>query len=419
MSNSTLSKKLAGVKPGTLYVGVDLALDRNVAVVLGERAERLDRFGFPNNQDGYDYFHRRLETLRERQQAPAALVGMEPTNYFWKLLATYLEQQQIGYRLVNPYTVKKHREGDQLDRSKDDSRDAFTIGDLLRTGKFTETRLLHGQYAELRQHSTLYERLRRNIQRQKNLIHNTAGQLFPELRHVFEDFTGLTALAMLSNHAVATLIPSMSQEAFIAGVRADFQGQRLQVSKLRRAHALATNSVGLTDGVQGLQLALRLHIEALETLQRQFGQAKMAFVDTFLTLPESRYMLSMHGLGKITAAIILAEIGDPNRYTNARQLIKLAGTQPVLNTSGRKTRSRTPMSHKGRPRLRTALFFAVMRLIQVDDTFGREYLRFQQREENPLTKMQALGALMNKLLRILWALMHHQTFYDPTFERAT
>ena len=418
MSNSTLSKKLASVKPGTLYVGVDLALDRNVAVVLGERAERLDRFGFPNDKDGYDYFHRRLETLRDRQQAPAVLVGMEPTNYFWKLLAAYLEQQQIGYHLVNPYTVKKHREGDQLDRSKDDYRDAFTIGDLLRTGKFTETQLLHGQYAELRQHSTLYERLRRDIQRQKNLIRNTAGQLFPELSYVFEDFTGLTALAMLSNHAVTILIPSMSQEAFIAGVRADFQGQRLQVSKLRRAHALATNSVGLKDGVQGLQLALRLHIEALETLQRQSGEAKMAFVDTFLTLPESRYMLSMHGLGKITAAIILAEIGDPNRYTNARQLVKLAGTQPVLNTSGRKTRSRTPMSHKGRPRLRTALFFAVMRLIQVDDTFGREYLRLQQREENPLTKMQALGALMNKLLRILWTLMRHQTFYDPTFERA-
>ena len=418
MSNSTLSKKLASVKPGTLYVGVDLALDRNVAVVLGERAERLDRFGFPNDKGGYDYFHRRLETLRDRQQAPAVLVGMEPTNYFWKLLAAYLEQQQIGYHLVNPYTVKKHREGDQLDRSKDDYRDAFTIGDLLRTGKFTETQLLHGQYAELRQHSTLYERLRRDIQRQKNLIRNTAGQLFPELSYVFEDFTGLTALAMLSNHAVTILIPSMSQEAFIAGVRADFQGQRLQVSKLRRAHALATNSVGLKDGVQGLQLALRLHIEALETLQRQSGEAKMAFVDTFLTLPESRYMLSMHGLGKITAAIILAEIGDPNRYTNARQLVKLAGTQPVLNTSGRKTRSRTPMSHKGRPRLRTALFFAVMRLIQVDDTFGREYLRLQQREENPLTKMQALGALMNKLLRILWTLMRHQTFYDPTFERA-
>lgn len=418
MSNSTLSKKLASVKPGTLYVGVDLALDHNVAVVLSERAERLARFGFPNDRGGYDYFYRRLEAVQRRQQAPAVLVGMEPTNYFWKLLAADLELHRVGYRLVNPYTVKKHREGDQLDRSKDDYRDAFTIGDLLRTGKFTETRLLHGQYAELRQYSTLYERLRRDTGRQKTLIRNTAGQLFPELTREFKDFTGATTLAMLNNHAAATMIQSMSEDAFIAGVRADFQGKRLQVSKLRRAHALVANSVGLKDGVHALQLALHMHIEALETLQRQLDEASIAFVDTFLALPEAPYLLSVHGLGVITAATILSEIGDPKHYSNGRQLIKLAGTQPVLNTSGRKTRSRTPMSHKGRPRLRTALFFAVMRLVQVDDAFAREYLQLQTREENPLIKMQALGVLMNKLLRILWALMRNRTFYNPDFQRA-
>ena len=418
MSNSTLSKKLASVKPGTLYVGVDLALDHNVAVVLSERAERLARFGFPNDRGGYDYFYRRLEAVQGRQQAPAVLVGMEPTNYFWKLLAADLELHRVGYRLVNPYTVKKHREGDQLDRSKDDYRDAFTIGDLLRTGKFTETRLLHGQYAELRQYSTLYERLRRDTGRQKTLIRNMAGQLFPELTREFKDFTGATTLAMLNNHAAATMIQSMSEDAFIAGVRADFQGKRLQVSRLRRAHALVANSVGLKDGVQALQLALRMHIEALETLQRQLDEASIAFVDTFLALPEAPCLLSVHGLGVITAATILSEIGDPKHYSNGRQLIKLAGTQPVLNTSGRKTRSRTPMSHKGRPRLRTALFFAVMRLVQVDDAFAREYLQLQTREENPLIKMQALGVLMNKLLRILWALMRNRTFYNPDFQRA-
>jgi len=122
--------------------------------------------------------------------------------------------------------------------------------------------------------------------------------------------------------------------------------------------------------------------------------------------------------GPVSAAIILAEIGDPRNYSNGYQLIKLAGTQPVPNLSGRKSRSRTPMSHKGRPRLRTALYFAVMRLVQVDDTFKRQYLRFQEREKNPLTKMQALGALMNKLLRILWSLMNHQTLYNPAYEHA-
>jgi transposase len=181
MSQSTLSKKLASVKPGTLFVGVDLALDRNVAVVMSERAKRLDRFRFGNDLEGYKYFHRRLRKVKEKHQAPAVLVGMEPTNYFWKLLATDLEARQVNYRLVNPYTVKKHREGDQLDRSKDDPRDAFVIADLLRTGKYTETRLLHEQYAELRQYVTLRERLLRDIRRQKALANNIAGQLFPEL----------------------------------------------------------------------------------------------------------------------------------------------------------------------------------------------------------------------------------------------
>jgi transposase len=420
MSNSTLSKKLASVKPGTLFVGVDLALDRNVAVVLGERAEPLARFRFPNDRDGYDYFYRRLEAAQERQQAPAVLVGMEPTNYFWKLLAADMEQQRpdYGYRLVNPYTVKKNREGDQLDRSKDDNRDAFTIGDLLRTGKYTQTRLLHGAYAELRQYVTLYTRVQRDVRRQKTLIRNIAGQLFPELSRVFKDFAGETALALLRHHAAAAVIRSMSPQAFIAGVRADFRGTRLMVSKLRRAHGLAANSVGLKQGVQALQLALRLHIEALEGLRQQVQEVHTVLVDAFLALPESRYLLSMDGLGIITAAIILSEIGNPSHYTNARQLIKLAGTQPVLNTSGRKTRSRTPMSHKGRPRLRTALFFAVMRLIRLDDAFAHQYLHLQTREKNSLLKMQAIGVLMNKLLRILWALMRNRTFYAPHFQRA-
>jgi transposase len=156
-------------------------------------------------------------------------------------------------------------------------------------------------------------------------------------------------------------------------------------------------------------------LQTLALLERQLTEAREAMIDCFLALPESRYLLSVHGLGLVSAAVFLAEIGDPSHYHNGRQWIKLAGSQPTPNLSGRKTRSRTPMSRKGRSRLRTTLFFAVMRLVQVDDAFAREYLRFQQREKNPLTKMQALGALMNKLLRVLWALVHKQTLYNPAF----
>jgi transposase len=414
----TLAKKLAQVKPGTLFVGVDLGLDRNVAVLINEGGQRLAKFGFPHTRDGYAYFGRRVEKAQRHHQAPALLVGMEPTNYLWKLLAAELERRQLAYRLVNPFTVKKHREGDQLDRSKDDVRDAFTIADLLRTGKFTETRLLHGPYAELRQYSARYERLRCEMTRHKNRLHSAVGQLFPEAKRVFKDLTGLTAVAMFRNHAAAVVIRDLSESEFIAAVRCDYTGQRLCVSKLRQAYSLASASVGLHDGVQALQLMVKQQLETLSLLERQWTEAQEAMIDCFLALPESRYMLSVHGLGLVSAAVILAEIGDPSHYHHGRQWIKLAGTQPAPNLSGRKTRSRTPMSLKGRSRLRSTLFFAVMRLVQVDDAFAREYLRFRQRQDNPLTKMQALGALMNKLLRILWALVRKRTFYNPAFVHA-
>ena len=207
--SSNLSRKLAQVKPGTLHVGVDLALDRNVALVMDERARTLDRFSFSNDRMGYDYFHRRLEQLCQHHQAPEVLIAMEPTNYFWKLLAAELEQKARPYWLVNAYTVKKHREGDQLDRSKDDPRDAFTIADLSRTGKYTETQLQRGRYAELRQYVVLYDRLQGQVRREKGCLSNVVGQYFPELTQVFKRLSGKTVEALLRSQAVVIFRPKM------------------------------------------------------------------------------------------------------------------------------------------------------------------------------------------------------------------
>jgi transposase len=278
--------------------------------------------------------------------------------------------------------------------------------------------LLHGLYAELRQYVTLHDRLQRDIGRQKSLLHNGVGQVFPELVWVFKGLTGETALAMLRSHAVAATVRKMSQAEFIDAVRVDFRGRRLMISKLCQAHELAANSVGLVDGSEALQLAVRLHIERLLVLESQAACVRQALARTFRALPEAQYLLSLHGLGLMTSATILAEIGDPNHFSNGRQLIKLAGTQPAPNTSGRKTHSATPMSHQGRPRLRTILYLACLRLIQVNDDFAQDYRRLQERAKNPLTKMQALGVLMNKLLRVLWALMRQRICYDPAIALA-
>jgi transposase len=314
MVQQKISRKLAQVKKGTLHVGVDLGLENNAVFVINEGAERLDRFRFPNDRGGYEYFHRRIKKHQQQSKAPEVLVAMEPTNYLWKLLACELEHKRIGYRLVNAYTVKKHREGDQLDRSKDDPRDAFTIADLSRTGKCTETQLQHDAYAELRQYISLYYRLKRQIRREKQHIWHATGQLFPELTRIFKNITGETAKAMLISQAAAVEIRKISQEEFIAKVRGGYDGTRLYVSRLRAAHRLAMSSVGVKYGVQALQLALKLHVESLNRLQDQEKQILSALEVCFLSLPEANSLMSVKGIGILSGATILAEIGDPKRF---------------------------------------------------------------------------------------------------------
>lgn len=235
MSKSSTSKALVQAQPENLHVGIDLGLEKNVVVVVDERAKAVDRFSFSQDRSGYDYFLQRVETVRQKSQTPSLVVAMEPTNYFWKLLARELEEKKIAYHLVNAYTVKKHREGDQLDRSKDDRRDAGQIAELSRTGHYTQTRLQQGAYEDLRQYAALYDQSHQSIRRERQLLWALVGQVFPELFLAFENLEGQTCQALLRTCASAVVIRQMTVEALISQVRAAYSGKRLLVKKLRQA----------------------------------------------------------------------------------------------------------------------------------------------------------------------------------------
>ena len=413
MSNSNISKRLAQVQPGTLHAGVDLALEKNLVIVIDDYARKRTGFKFPQDADGYRYFLKKLEELRVKVGAGQVVVAMEPTNFFWKLLANHLEQEQWPYHLVNPYTVKKHREGDQLDRSKDDPRDGFMIAELDRTGKYTETRLQHGPYEELRQYATLYYQLNKSLRREKTILWGLVGQVFPELRQAFKQLNGITVKALLCTCPAAVSVRALSEADFLGQVQAAFAGTRIHLAKLRQAYRLASTSIGLEEGLRANQLAIQIHLDQLEMLEKKRLQVIAALKACLQEVEVAAYLLSIQGLSSLSVALLLAEIGDPAYYQNGAQLVKLAGIQPVPNISGRKQRSRTPMSHLGRARLRTVLYFACLRLVRVDLRFNQRYQELQTRAKNPLTKMQALGVLMNKLLHIVWALIQHKTFYNP------
>jgi len=403
---------LTAIPAGTLYAGIDLSLDSLVVATLNAKGDRLDRFRTDNKAEGYAYLRQRLQRTVEKHAASGVLVGMEPTNYYWKQVGYDLEQHQVPFRLVNALTVKRHREGDQLDRSKDDWRDAFTMADLLRTGKITQTHLPHGVYAELQTGYTAYWRLRQDRGRQMTLLTNTVRQLFPELEQVFKDLSGATALAVIRAGLCPQQMRLHSEAEFVTKVREVFTGERLSLGQVHQVYVLAAHSHGFTEATTALQLMAQHQAETIQALDRQAAQLQEALLALFHTLPEAPYLLSIQGLTDTEALGLVAHTGDLRQYPHGGALIKLAGTQPTPNLSGRKSYSQTPFSHQGRSGLRTVLYFTTLRLITRNDAIHYHYQRLTTRPVRPLPKMQAVGACMNKVLWYAWHVVSHREFYD-------
>jgi transposase len=123
-----------------------------------------------------------------------------------------------------------------------------------------------------------------------------------------------------------------------------------------------------------------------------------------LTLLETIY-----GVGFLTAALILAELGDLRRFAEARQLTAFAGLSPRIVQSG-KTRRGTHLCKQGNGRVRQALYLAAVTATRGNTQLAHDYQHMVARGMPPKV---ALGAFMRKLLTVMRAVLVHQTPYQP------
>jgi transposase len=274
-----------------------------------------------------------------------------------------------------------------------------------------------GAYAELQVGYATHWRLRLDRGRQLTRLTNSLRQLFPELSQVFKNLTGGTAQAIVRAGPAAAQIRTLSWPEFLSRVRAVATGQRLAVSRLRQLYALAASSIGLTQGVEALCLDAQSSLANLQLLDQHTRSLLAHLRPIFNRLPEAPFLRSIQGLDELSALGILAETGPLDQYGSGKDLIKLAGTQPTPKASGRLQRTRTPFSKQGRSRLRLVLYWATLRLLSRTTALAHHDRRWQRRAHRPLTKMQALGACMNKLLWYVWHVGHYHETYDPNFWR--
>ena len=129
--------------------------------------------------------------------------------------------------------------------------------------------------------------------------------------------------------------------------------------------------------------------------------------DLLAEVHESRFLLSLKGVGVVSAAVILGETGGLSRYTSSREVLKLAGLNLFEISSGTH-RGRVRISKRGRPLLRHILFILATVQAKEGMPLNGEYRALLERKMPPV---KALIALSRKLVRLLFALVRDERCY--------
>jgi transposase len=148
------------------------------------------------------------------------------------------------------------------------------------------------------------------------------------------------------------------------------------------------------------------HIQTLKSVIQQF------IADSPDLDHQSELLTSIPGIGKLTAARLLAEIGDITSFEDAPQLAAYAGLNPKGFRSGSSVHKKTRISKEGRSFLRYILYMPAIVARKYNPIIRDFCAQLSQRK---LPEMAIVAAAMRKLLHLVFGILKNQQVFDPNY----
>lgn len=344
----------------TLVIGVDIAKRCHVAVAESPDGQVSKPLSVPNTLEGFQKFEAWLGKISERFGTRQVVIGMEPTGHYWKPLSEWLLRRKYELRFVSPMVTKRAKE--MLDGShlKTDAKDALVIADLVRQGKSRPISSQEGIYQELRYLGDVRHRISVERTDLLNRLNRLLDLLFPELPGMFKHLDGVTIRTLLKVAPTPDEILKVGLERLTELLKRASHG-KLGRQRAEAILAAAGRSVACRYGVETLRFELQLLLPRIEEVLAQRDQVDARMAAMLGKIDYAPKLLSIPGLGPVTVAVFLGEVGDLRNYRNAKQVLKMAGLNMFERRSGQHQGIRR-MSKRGRPELRRILYLAAVRM---------------------------------------------------------
>ena len=384
-----------------IYVGIDIAKTNHYAFIVdystGEVIE--NPFLVTNNKQGFDLLYSKIKDFDKEK----VLIGLESTAHYGNNLIFYFHKKQFKLGIINPIqtaTLRKTR----IRKVKNDKVDSILICEALSLGYYNLLSDYDIELLEIKSLCRFRKELKDKASDAKIQLKTYVDQLFPELNGFFKDNIDIkTAHELLKLYQSPQVISKVNLTK-LSNLLVKTSRGKYDKNRAIELKQIASNSVGINNNALCIQI--KMTIELIELLESQIDDIEKQ-VSEFIKKSDN-VITSIPGIADTTAAIIISEIGDINRFNNPGQVLAFAGLDPSVKQSGTFNASSTRMSKRGSSLLRYALILAANNVQLNTKTFNDYYNT--KRAQGKL-HYNALGHCAGKLVRtIFYMLKHNVTF---------
>jgi transposase len=325
-----------------LYCGIDWATAHHDVAVIDADGRVVARGRVDNDASGFAQLLTLLAEAGDTADDPIP-VAIETDRGLW---VAALRATGRAIYPINPLAASRYRSRYAVSGAKSDATDAVLLANIVRTDRDTH-RVLPAD-TELAQAIRVLARAQQDAVWSRQQIGN-------QIRDLLKDFypAAITAFADLPDGALAR----RDARTILAAAATPAQAAKLTPARLRRLlikagrkhyldrdvdrlHAIFADTYlhqpPIVENAMGIQLSALLG--QFDAACAAADELAKAATDHFERHPDAEIITSFPGLGTLTGARVLAEIGDDrDRFLNPRGLKAYAGSAPITRASGKKT----------------------------------------------------------------------------------
>ncbi len=381
------------------YVGIDISKYKHDFCIISNAGELIvENSSFQNNKIGFQSF---LDQLKPYNKSEVR-IAFEATGHYSLNLELFLTNNGYTYIKTNPLIIHQFLKARSLRRTKTDKADSITIAKYLMSIPYQPNSDLLYTIFTLKSLCRAREILIKERSKFAVLLTNELDKSFPELKPFFNNMISSTLLYILEKYTNTKHIAAMKDYDSIRKV----SHGKFTYAKFAKLKELAKNSVGFHN--ENTDLLISTYVSIYNDFNNKIDPIEKQ-ISTIIKVLNPR-MLTIPGIGEISAATILSEYGDIKNFSSPNKMLAFAGLDPSINQSGT-LESNGKMVKHGSGHLRYAIMNSAMTILRFSPEFYDYYLK--KRSEGKCHRV-SLSHVCKKLIRVIYTLEKNNIDFDPS-----